>query len=204
LFTPAEQVVLIFTDYCTIENPVEAARGQLEDLAMRHKSIFLALLSLLSIVGSDGTRAQNAEEQFVGTWSLVSIRYVRPDGSAIEPFGPNAKGMLVFDGTHFSTEVFAANLPKFKSNNRMIGTPQDYEAISHGVVAYFGTYTVDQGAKIVTLHIERSSFPNWEGADQKRTFEFVNDELRYTAANSTANPAEAAQLVWKRASKFGR
>lgn len=171
---------------------------------MRHEPVFLALVSLLSFVASDDTRAQSAEEQFVGTWSLVSIRYVQPNGSAIEPFGPNAKGMLVFDGTHFSTEVLAANLPKFKSNNRMIGTLQEYEAISHGVVAYFGTYTVDQGAKIVTLHIERSSFPNWKGTDQKRTFEFVNNELRYTAASSTANPAEAAQLVWKRASRFGR
>ena len=171
---------------------------------MRHKPVFLALASLFSFVASDGTRAQGAEAQFVGTWSLVSIRYVQPDGSTIEPFGSNAKGMLVFDGTHFSTEVLAANLPKFKSNNRMIGTPQEYEAISHGVVAYFGTYTVDQGTKVVTLHIERSSFPNWEGTDQKRTFAFVNDKLRYTAASSTANPAEAAQLVWKRAGKFGR
>jgi hypothetical protein len=171
---------------------------------MRHRWFFLALVSLLSLIVGDSARAQNAEEQFVGTWSLVSIRYVRPDGSAIEPFGPNAKGMLVFDGTHFSTEVFAANLPKFKSNNRMVGSLQEYEAISHGVVAYFGTYTVDRGTKVVTLHIERSSFPNWEGTDQKRMYEFVNDELRYTAANSTANPAEAAQLVWKRASKFGR
>ena len=53
-------------------------------------------------------------------------------------------------------------------------------------------------SNIITLHIERSSFPNWEGTDQQRKFEFVGDELRYTAASSTANPAEAAQLVWKR------
>ena len=141
---------------------------------------------------------QPAAAPFVGTWTLVSIRYVGPDGSAIEPFGPNAKGMLVFDGTHFATQVMAANLPKFASNNRMVATPAEYEAISHGVVAYFGTYTVNPKDRIVTLHIERSSFPNWEGTDQQRKFEFVGDELRYTAASSTANPAESAQLVWKR------
>jgi hypothetical protein len=107
--------------------------------------------------------------------------------------------MLVFDGTRFATQVIAANLPKFASNNRMVGTLQEYEAISHGVVAYFGTYTVNEADRILTLHIERSSFPNWEGIDQQRKFEFVGDELRYTAASSTANPAEAAQLVWKRA-----
>jgi hypothetical protein len=81
----------------------------------------------------------------------------------------------------------------------MVGTLKEYEAISHGVVAYFGTYTVKEPDRILTLHIERSSFPNWEGIDQLRKFEFVGDELRYTAANSTANPAESAQLIWKRA-----
>ena len=170
---------------------------------MPHKVMILALISGLSLFASDPTRAQNAKDQFLGTWTLVSIRYIRPDGSAIEPFGPNAKGMLVFDGSHFSTQVVAANLPKFKSNNRMVGALQEYEAISHGVVAYFGTYSVDDAAKVVTLHIERSSFPNWEETDQKRKFEFANDELRYTAASSTANPAESARLVWKRLSKFG-
>jgi lipocalin-like protein len=143
--------------------------------------------------------AQPATDQFKGTWTLVSIRYVTPDGRAIEPFGPGAKGMLVFDGKRFATQVMAANLPKFASNNRMIGTPQEFETISRGVVAYFGTYTVNAADRIVTLHIERSSFPNWEGTDQQRKFEFVGDELRYTAASTTANPAEAAQLVWKRA-----
>jgi hypothetical protein len=171
---------------------------------MHHKPIIVALALLLALFASGAAKAQSATRQFVGTWSLVSIHYVRPDGSVIEPFGPGAKGMLVFDGKHFSTQVIAADLPKFKSNNRMIGTLKEYEAISHGVVAYFGTYTVDETAEVVTLHIGRSSFPNWEGTDQKRKFEFVNDELRYTAASSTANPAEAAQLVWRRVGKLPR
>jgi lipocalin-like protein len=93
----------------------------------------------------------------------------------------------------------AADRPRFASNNRMLGTGDGNKALSQGVVAYFGTYTVNIGNRIVTLHIDRSSFPNWEGTDQERKFEFVGDELRYTAASSTANPAEAAQLIWKRA-----
>jgi hypothetical protein len=166
---------------------------------MSQKSVALAIISVLSLFVSHSGAAERAKDQFIGTWTLVSIRYVRPDGAAIEPFGPNVKGMLVFDGTRFATQAIAANLPKFASNNRMVGTAQEYEAISHGVVAYFGTYTVNEADPILTLHIERSSFPNWEGTDQQRKFEFVGDELRYTAASSTANPAEAAQLVWKRA-----
>lgn len=159
----------------------------------------IASVLALSLLGGHAATAQGVQDQFVGTWTLVSIRYVQPDGSAVEPFGPNAKGMLVFDGTRFATQVMAAKLPKFGSNNRMVGTPEEYKAISHGVVAYFGTYTVNDSARIVTLHIERSSFPNWERTDQQRKFEFVGNELRYTAASSTANPAESAVLVWKRA-----
>ncbi len=167
---------------------------------MPQKSLMIAMLCLvLPLLASRTATTQPSKDQFVGTWTLVSIRYVRPDGAAIEPFGPNAEGMLVFDGGRFATQVMAANLPKFASNNRMVGTPQEYEAISRGVVAYFGTYTVNEADRIITLHIERSSFPNWEGTPQQRKFEFVGDELRYTAASSTANPAEAAQLVWKRA-----
>jgi Lipocalin-like domain len=168
---------------------------------MPRMSLIIAMICVASpLLWSRAATPRPATDQFKGTWALVSIRYVSTDGSVIEPFGPNAKGMLVFDGTRFATQVIAANLPKFASHNRMVGTPQEYEATSHGVVAYFGTYTVNEANRILTLHIERSSFPNWEGTDQQRKFEFVGDELRYTAASSTANPAEAAQLVWKRGS----
>jgi hypothetical protein len=162
------------------------------------------MLCLVIATAADSAVGQqpgkSAIEQFVGSWTLVSIHYVHPDGSKIEPFGSNAKGMLVFDGTgRFGTQIMVADRPKFASNNRMVGTPEEYRVTSQGVVAYFGTYTVSEPDRIVTLHIERSSFPNWDGTDQKRSFSFTEDELRYTAASSTANPAEAAQLVWKRA-----
>lgn len=172
---------------------------------MYRRSLIIVMMGVVlmcvawPILGGGAAAAQPARDQFKGTWTLVSIRYVSPDGRVIEPFRPGAKGMLVFDGTRFATQVMAAHLPKFASNNRMVGATQEYEAISHGVVAYFGTYAVNETDRIVTLHIERSSFPNWEGTDQDRKFEFVGDELRYTAASSTANPAESAQLVWKRA-----
>ena len=86
-------------------------------------TIFLAK----SLLWIHAAAAQPATDQFKGTWTLVSIRYVSPDGKTVEPFGANAKGMLVFDGTRFATQVMAANLPKFASNNRMICTPQEFE-----------------------------------------------------------------------------
>jgi lipocalin-like protein len=163
-----------------------------------------AMLCLAIAMAADRADGQppdkSAKERFVGTWTLVSIHYLHPDGSKVEPFGPDAKGMLVFDGAgRFGTQIMAAHRPRFASNNRMLGTPEENKGMAQGVVAYFGTYSVSEAEGILTLHIERSSFPNWDGTDQKRSFSFNADELRYTAASSTANPSEAAQLVWKRA-----
>jgi len=170
---------------------------------LRRRLSFAAVACLVLGLGGGAAIAQQspapAQRQFVGTWSLVSIHYVEKDGRKVEPFGPGAEGMLVFDaGGSFATQVMAANRPRFASNNRMIGTPEENKAVSQGVVAYFGTYTVDESNHVVTLHIEQSSFPNWNGTDQQRRFAFTADELRYTAASSTANPAESAELVWKR------
>ncbi len=159
----------------------------------------VACMGMSLLAGVAASQPPAARQPFVGTWALVSIQYVEADGRKIEPFGPNAKGLLYFDAAgHFATQVMAANRPRFASNNRMLGTADENKAMSQGVVAYFGTYTVDDASRIVTLHIEQSSFPNWNGTDQQRRFAFAGDELRYTAASSTANPAESAELVWKR------
>ncbi len=51
-----------------------------------------AILSIAIALGASVAAGQqpgkSAKEQFVGTWTLVSIHYVHPDGSKIEPFGP--------------------------------------------------------------------------------------------------------------------
>ena len=164
---------------------------------------FAAVACLVLVLRAGAVTAQQSpaptQAQFVGTWSLVSIHYVEKDGHRVEPFGPGARGMLVFDaGGRFATQVMAVNRPRFASNNRMIGTAEENRAVSQNVVAYFGSYSVDAPNHVVTLHIEQSSFPNWNGTDQQRSFAFAGDELRYTAASSTANPAESAELVWKR------
>ncbi len=169
----------------------------------RSGALFTLIICLATAFGAGSASAQQppaVAQQFVGTWSLVSIHYVEKDGRRIEPFGPGAKGMLYFDASgRFATQVMAVNRPMFASNNRMTGSAEENKATSQGVVAYFGTYAVDDAGRIITLHIEQSSFPNWNGTDQRRTFAFTGDELRYTAASSTANPAESAELVWKRA-----
>jgi len=63
-------------------------------------------------------------EDPVGHWTLVSVKYEQ-DGKTTEPFGPNPKGLFIFDRSgRFVILIFRPDLPKFASNNRDKGTPE--------------------------------------------------------------------------------
>ena len=150
------------------------------------------------IIGTTWTQAiaQTAKE-FVGTWMLVSSTTER-EGEKSDTFGPNPKGVLVFDaGGRYVITFFAANLPKFASNNRASGTTDENKAIVTGSLAHFGTYTVNEADKSFTFHIENATFPNWDNTEQKRAFGISDDELKYTTPVATAGGT--ATLIWKRA-----
>ena len=62
-------------------------------------------------------------------------------------------------------------------------------------MAYFGTYTVNETDRIVTLHIERSSFPNWEGTDLKWPLTLTGDESKFTIPHPTTGGADVTGEV---------
>jgi Lipocalin-like domain len=94
----------------------------------------------------------------VGTWTPVSV----------EAFGPNPKGILIFDANgRFYPQILRSELPKIASNKRDTGTPEENKAVVSGSIAYYGTYTMN-GTDLM-LHVEGCSFPNWTGTDQKRS-----------------------------------
>jgi hypothetical protein len=64
------------------------------------------------------TRSSHEAKDLVGTWALVSVVAER-DGRKFDSYGPNAKGLLVFDANgRYSMILIAAGLPYFASGNR--------------------------------------------------------------------------------------
>lgn len=137
------------------------------------------------------------KEQLIGTWTYVSVDTVSQDGSRMPMYGPNPQGLASFDsnGRYILMTARSGRL-KFASNNRMEGTPEEYKAVVQGMIAHFGRYTVNETDKTITFHIETSSFPNWNGIEQKRPFTLTGDELKWTTAGSSGGSAE---VVLKRA-----
>jgi hypothetical protein len=59
------------------------------------------------------------------------------------------------------------------------GVPaEDYKAIAVGVIASFGTWSVDEGKKTITLQVKEDLFPNSEGSDIKGTVSVNGDEMK--------------------------
>ena len=142
---------------------------------------------------------KSANEQLVGSWALVSTINTRPDGSKFDPNGgkPTA-GLFVLDGNnHFSWQIIRTDIPKLASNNRGEGTVDEFKAVAQGVLSYFGTYALADGGKTLTMNIEASSFPNFNGAKQNRSIALAGDEL--TVTNPAGASGGIAQVVWKRA-----
>jgi hypothetical protein len=139
------------------------------------------------------------KEQLVGTWVLASNVVKRQDGTVADQFGPAPKGILIFaaDG-HFATVNARSDLPKLASANRAKVTTEEAKAIAEGSLAYYGTYSVGETDKVITVTIEGSTYPNQIGTVQKRLITSITTE-QMTFTNPAATSGGKIELVWKRA-----
>lgn len=158
----------------------------------------LAALGLLFCVRSMAQGTPPLKDRIVGTWFPVS-QYVDQGGTKLEPFGPDPKGMVVYDASgRFVLVLQRASLPKFASNNRLTGTADENKAIVQGSIAYFGRYSVDEKEGKLKLHYEGSTFPNWDGEDQTRVITITGDELNMVSPVSAVGGG-TVHLVLRRA-----
>ena len=91
---------------------------------------------------------------------------------------------------------YITDYPKIASKDRMKTTPAEDKAVAHGVLSYFGTYTVNEADKTISYRIERSSFPNEvTGMDAKRVATLTGDELKLDNPGRTAGGQTVVVLL---------
>jgi hypothetical protein len=159
----------------------------------------VAVLGIALLPTATVGQQKSLKEQIVGSWTYASNETIRPDGSKVQTFGPNQSGLVIFGGDgRYVSLVGRAGVPKFASNSRSSGTPEENKAAMQGSVATFGTYTINEPEHILILNIEYSSFPNWTGTEQKRPFTLAGDELKYIVPTASAGDGRG-EVVLKRA-----
>ena len=139
------------------------------------------------------------KEQLVGTWTYVSSTDTNSEGVKSDRWGPNAKGLAIFEANgRYSFMISRSDIPKFAVNNANQGTATENKAVVTGIVAHFGTWSIDDATKTINTNVEASSFPNLNGTSQKRVIiSLTADELKY--ANPLTTTGAKSEVVWKRA-----
>lgn len=166
----------------------------------RSGAVALAAITLVgwTIAAPNAALAQQKtiKDQLVGTWMFVSSDGVAKDGTKTDAWS-NSKGTIVFDGNgRFAQILVRMDLPKLASRSN--GSPKQDRAIVKGSLAYFGTYTVDEAAKVITLHFEGSSSAALNETDGKRNVVVLNgDDL--TIVNPATRNGATVEFKWRRA-----
>jgi hypothetical protein len=160
-------------------------------MAMRNSFTLSAVAALcLGLCGAPAAAQQAPlKDQLVGTWTMVS---------STARFGTNPKGqMILLANGRYSFMISRLDVPKFAANNVTQGTADENAAVVKGVIANFGTWSFDEATKTLTTNVEASTYPNLNGASQKRVISSLTaDELKYTNPTSAAGTVDEA--VWKR------
>ena len=118
----------------------------------------MALISVPAFPDSSAAQGKSLKDQLVGTWIYVSSTGKREDGSAVQR--PSAQGAVTYTADnrfHFIT--VRTEVPKYASSDPARPSPEEAMAVASGVVAYTGTYTLDESTKTAHLNIETSSVP---------------------------------------------
>lgn len=160
-------------------------------------TVSISVLTGLALQSCVALGEKPLDEQLAGAWMYVSVDTVRSDGSRAPMYGLNPRGLVIFDGHgHYALVNSRADLPKYVSNDRMKGSADEYRAVAQGSIAHFGRYVVNEADRTITFHIETSTFPNWNGVEQRRPFVLSGDELRWTTP--AASGGGSGEIVLKR------
>jgi hypothetical protein len=138
-----------------------------------------AVLAILAVT-SALTSAQSVHEQIVGTYRLA--RYAA--------HGQEPIGRISYDA---SGRMWAMLLPPGRAPIDRDSLPEAYRDTMRGVVAYYGTYTIDEATRRVVHHVEAASNPAWIGDDFIRWYRFEGANLLISLDERFDNP-----LLWER------
>ena len=173
--------------------------GRISDaMSMRRLGALLGGLGVLGVLSCTGTApagepapsearassvpaASDINQQFAGTWRLIGVERLDADDRPLPPpappaFGaPNGVGFLMYDPAGYMGVVIMQDARAVYADTRP--TADEARRTLSSYTSYFGTYTIDEDAGIITHHVEGNLHPNGTGVDNRRAYELDDDTL---------------------------
>jgi lipocalin-like protein len=144
------------------------------------KSILALTLATSAGLAARDMPARSQDSPLQGTWVLVAADKILPGGERTRDYGNSPKGRLIVDSQgRYSLQIFKSERLAFASDDKAHGSADEYASAALGSSTHYGTVVVDADQHVLTFKIEGSSFPNWEGASQKREYTLKDGVLTY-------------------------
>lgn len=164
---------------------------------MKHRTLFTA--ALLIAAQPAPIMARGAAARLVGTWQLVSATQLMADGTERpDPnVGAEGRGYIIYTPTGQVCAMLGhGERARWASGDRP--TAAEAMAIPENMVAYCGTYTVDEAGGFVLHHVELDLSPNRAGTDRKRFFTISGDRLVLRPAPPLPEGVHDWTVIWRR------
>lgn len=154
---------------------------------------------------NSATQQSSSEaNRLVGTWRLVSLETIRPNGEVIYPFyGKHPEGLLIYDRSGWMSVQIVSDpkpmVPIASSREGFLAAASaEKVAAVDGYYAYFGTWTVDPAGRTVTHHITQSLYPGERGENGVRRLTLDSNRLTLVAMTHEMGEDHERRLVWER------
>lgn len=143
---------------------------------------FILSLVILGVfaASAEPVQTQNVHEQFVGVYTLAKY----------SGHGDKPTGRISYDA---SGRMWVMLLPPDRKPLTKKSLPQEYKDTMRSVVAYYGTYHIDEATGRVIHHVLEASNPAWKGANFIRWYRFKGPDLYISLKPDFSDP-----LLWKR------
>jgi hypothetical protein len=142
-------------------------------MRMQMRAMVALAFVAASPVAAALAQSNSLKDQLVGQWQLVSISI----NNAV-PYGNNPTGSMLLDAAGHYSIIVVSN-----------GGARN--------ISYYGSYTVDEANKSVTMHIVGGTRANADGRDQTRQVTIDGDQL---IEQTLPGRGGAIKMTWKRAS----
>jgi hypothetical protein len=142
--------------------------------------VWAALILATLAATAQRATAQSVQERLIGVYRLARFA----------PHGDEPIGRISYDA---SGRMWAMIFPPGRKPLTQSSTPEEYRDTMRGVIAYYGTYTLDEPTGRVIHHVESASNPAWIGDDFIRWYRFEGPNLLIALNPRFDNP-----LLWER------
>jgi Lipocalin-like domain len=141
-------------------------------------SFMIAAGTLALCLGHASAQQKTLKEALTGAWIITSANDFDEKGQNTNAWGGPVHGQITLGRTgRFTQIIIGPSVGSMKQQD-----PRKPDAL---VVAYYGSYTVDEGAKKVSLNIEGAGYSARVGQPQTWTVEGSGDKLTLVGSPRT-------------------